>query len=138
MKQFTLGKDERLKHRSLVEKLFREGKAIKDYPLLLLVAVMELPNARPVQAAFSVSKRNVRKAYRRTAIKRLLREAWRTNKNPVYQKAQEGGKQLAIAFLYVGKELPDYALVESKILALNQRLMEDIPNLSPVDKPSEK
>lgn len=138
MKQFTLGKYERLKHRSLVEKLFREGKAYKDFPLLLLVSVMELPSSGPVQAAFSVSKRNVRKAHRRTAIKRLLREAWRTNKTPVYQQAEEGGKQLALAFLYVGKELPDYDLVVSKILALNQRLIEDIPNLSPVDNPSEK
>lgn len=123
--RFTLRKRERLTHRTIIERLFQTGKAYKDYPLILLVLPCELDV--PTQIVVNVSKRAFKRASDRNRIKRLLREAWRHSKHEVNDTAAAAQHQFALAYLYVGRELPEASLIHTKISELNQRLIQDIP-----------
>jgi ribonuclease P protein component len=109
---FTLGKAERLKSSVLIDKLFKEGKAVKLHGFTLLYLYHPLPVIFPAQAAFTVSKRNFRNANERNRIKRLLREAYRTMKPDFYQRIAGQNKQLALCIIYNGREIPALADVK--------------------------
>jgi ribonuclease P protein component len=86
--------------------------------------VVYLPSSiSELQAGFSVSTRNFKKATDRNRIKRLLREAYRLQKNILNRKP------LAIFFIYTGKELPDHITVKEKMKlaleSLNKRTNEN-------------
>lgn len=131
--RFTLRKRERLTHRTIIERLFQTGKAYKDYPLILLVLPCELDV--PTQIVVNVSKRAFKRASDRNRIKRLLREAWRHSKHEVNDTAAAAQHQFALAYLYVGRELPEASLIHTKISELNQRLIQDIPKFPSTNLP---
>ena len=108
----TLGKQERLKSRKLIEKLFKEGKSIKKFPLRLVYLQTEHTSPSPVQASFSVPKRNFKKAVDRNRIKRLLREAYRLERNQVSEELQ---KSYIFMVTFIGKKEPTYLEVQQKI-----------------------
>ena len=117
-KQFTLGKDERLKSRKLIEQLFGEGKKFTITPFR--VHYLFAGNEKPLfQFGVGVSNKNFKKAVDRNRIKRLTREAFRLQKLLLQQKLKEQDKGLNIFFIYTGKDIPEYKLVfdaVSKIL----------------------
>lgn len=77
--------------------------------------------ASPLQAGFSVSARHFKKAVDRNRIKRLMREAYRLQKNNLRVKLEENNKNLAVFFIFTGNQLPQYDEVFKKIhIALNR------------------
>ena len=80
----------------------------------------------PLQAGFGASSRNFKKAVDRNRIKRLSREAYRLQKQPLLDRLQEKGLSLAVFFIYTGKELPDYRTVTEKIGVALQKLIREI------------
>ncbi|MEN8115775.1 MAG: ribonuclease P protein component [Bacteroidota bacterium] len=110
---FTFKKEERLCSKKVIDKLFAEGESFLSFPIKISFIKTTLPSNSPVQAAFSVSKKNFKKAVHRNRIKRLMREAYRLNKNKIYE--QTGVEQVAIFFIFIGKELPDYTSIEKGI-----------------------
>lgn len=80
-----------------------------------------------MQATVSVSSRNFKKAVDRNRIKRQLREVYRLQKHPVEQKAAAGKNQLALFFIYTGKELPVYQDLYDKMTKVIFRLTEIEP-----------
>lgn len=121
-RQFTLGKHERLKRRKIIDELFRQGKYFVVSPFRVQYRFVSLPQGH-LQAGFSASSRNFKKAVHRNRIKRLTREAWRLQKNGLEKKLGERGQQLALFFIYTGKELPEYQLVYDKIGVVVNRLL---------------
>jgi ribonuclease P protein component len=124
-KQFTLGKDERLKSRKQIEKLFAEGKSFVVSPFRVYFIVNAHPSMIPggsfLQFGIGVSNKNFRKAVDRNRIKRLTREAWRLQKNELREATIKQAKQLNVFFIYTGKELTDFATVKEKVaLALKK------------------
>lgn len=75
---------------------------------------MELAAQYPVQAAFSVSKKNFKRAVMRNLLKRRMREAYRLNKGIVYQVVGRD-RQLAVMFIYAGREEKEYELIEKSM-----------------------
>jgi large subunit ribosomal protein L34 len=55
-------REERLKRKLIIEKLFTEGKAIHQYGLTLVYLATPLPTFYPAQVAFSVSKKQFKHA----------------------------------------------------------------------------
>ena len=134
-KQFTLGKEERLKSRKQIEKLFAEGKSFVVSPFRVYFIVNGHPSTIPVdsylQFGVGVSNKNFRKAVDRNRIKRLTREAWRLQKNELKEAAKKQAKQLNVFFVYTGKELTDFATVKEKVtLALKKLAAKVNENIS--------
>lgn len=107
--QGTFKKEERLCSKKIIDKLFTEGSSFLSYPLKIVYLPIDLPSQYRVQAAFSVSKKNFKKAVERNLLKRKMRESYRLNK---YTLFEESDKQLAIFFIYVAKEIVEYQRIE--------------------------
>lgn len=121
VKKNTLGKFERLKRRKAIEQLFKKGKHFSVFPLRVSYAFIPYIETS-LQAGFSASSRNFGKSTDRNRIKRLMREAYRLQKQPLQQVTIDKNVKLALFFVYVGKELPDMATVSEKIGVILQRL----------------
>jgi ribonuclease P protein component len=129
MQRYTFGKHERLVNKRLIEQLFNASRAYKDFPFMLLAHPAGKAE-ETLQVLISVSKRHMRKAHDRNRVKRLMREVWRMQKHKVNEALRHHGLTAVVALVYLGKELPDLAHVETKISALNQRFIEDMVNLT--------
>ena len=87
---------------------FEKGIKIKAFSLLVRALPAPLPADVPFQAAFSVGKKRFRRAVDRNRIKRLLREAWRLEKDGLSKNWEPGGPQWAVVFIFVGNEIPTF------------------------------
>lgn len=123
-KQFTLGKNERLKSRKQIEQLFKEGESFVVSPYKIYYLVKK---GQPgLQFGAGVSGKNFKKAVDRNRIKRLTREAWRLQKNEMKEKLQAYNKQLNVFLIYTGKEIPEYKFVFDKVKTSIEKLIKTI------------
>ena len=77
-----------------------------------------------LQAGFTVSARQFKKATDRNRIKRQMREAYRLQKNPLAEKLEATKLRLSIFFIYVGNELPEYEQLFKKTGSVISRLIK--------------
>jgi len=120
----TFKKEERLKSKKIIEKLFSEGDSFLSFPLKLVYRKTELLSKYPAQATFSVGKRNFKLAVHRNRIKRKVRESYRLRKHELYDVL--GDKQLALFFVFIGKEMPTYEQVDKAMQRSISRLIAEI------------
>jgi len=120
-KQFTLGKDERLKSRKVIDKIFAEGKVLLVSPYRILYLANEKSSVdmekagNNLQFGVGVSAKNFKKAVDRNKIKRLTREAWRLQKNEFQEAVKRKNLHANIFFVYVSKELTDFSTIKTKV-----------------------
>jgi len=125
MKQFSYNKTEKLKSRKQTEELFSKGKSFTIFPLRVLYLPIQQQEGS-VKAGVGVSSRNFKKAVQRNRIRRLLREAYRTEKIPLYHQLENTGGHLNLFLLYIGKEMPEYVLLKEKMRLIIQRLIKEL------------
>lgn len=122
MSEFSLSKNERLRSRKAIGELFTEGESFFIFPVKVVYREMPFDDGQPVKAAFSVSKRNFKRAVDRNRLKRLMRECYRLDKPGFYERLNHAGKQMAVMFIYAAKELKDYPTVEKGMLRALEKL----------------
>ncbi len=128
-KQFTLGKNERLRSRKQIELLFSEGKKFVVAPFRIFFVFTEnKAEARSsnLQFGIGVSTRNFKRAVDRNRIKRLCREAWRQQKNELKEYLTGSDHQLNVFIIYSGKDLPEYNLVFEKMGIALKKLKKEV------------
>jgi ribonuclease P protein component len=118
--RYRLRKEERLSSRKLLEKIFSEGKSFLVYPLKVIYVETEIIGNIPIKAAFAVSKKSFKKAVTRNLIKRRMREAYRLNKQQL--KFPPGKSFKAIVFIYIGKEVLNFRIIEKSIKRVFEKL----------------
>ena len=126
-KQYTLGKNERLKSRKQIEQLFSNGQRFVSPPFRIFYSFQTAPLPSvlsPLQAGFGASSRNFKTAVERNRIKRLIREAYRLQKNTLQDKLKEQKRKLNVFFIYTGKELPVYSVVYNSIKIALTKLID--------------
>ncbi|MFA7445375.1 MAG: ribonuclease P protein component [Flavobacteriaceae bacterium] len=122
--KFTYPKNEKLKKRKLIEKLFTQGKSVAKYPLRLVY--MEVENAEePFQLSVSVSKKYFKKAVDRNRFKRMLRETYRLNQHLLKENVT---KSYVFMLLYQSKDVLSFEEIHQKTIELFEKfksLQED-------------
>ncbi|MGK0387298.1 MAG: ribonuclease P protein component [Maribacter sp.] len=128
---FTFKKEEKLKRRKEIDRLFIEGKSFHQYPVRWVwsATTMSETNPFPCQVSVSVSKRKFKLAVDRNRVKRLMREAWRLNKHRLYDNLGEE-ERYSIMLIYTAKEELPLERIENKVkrgmkLFLKHRFLKD-------------
>lgn len=126
MEGFTFHKEERLCSQKIIGELFTSGESFLAYPLKVVFLKTEFPESHPAQAAFTVSKRNFKRAVKRNLLKRRMREAYRLNKSGFYTELAAKNLQIALMFVYVGKDIAEYPAIEKGMISAFKKLLAKI------------
>ena len=124
--RYTLGKEERLHSRKIIEQLFKEGKVFTTFPLRVIWKFSPEPHGNSLRAGITVSTKYFKKAVDRNRIRRLMKEAYRLQKYTLQTSLDERNLQLVIFIIYVGKEVPEYDLIVEKIAFVINKLQKII------------
>ena len=123
MEEFTLKKEERLCSQKIIGELFTSGESFLAYPLKVVFLKTDSSQTYPVQAAFTVSKRNFKSAVKRNLLKRRMREAYRLNKPAFQDELALRNLNLAMMFVYVGKDIVEYPAIEKGMKSAFKKLL---------------
>ena len=118
-KQFTLRKSERLKSRKAIDGLFKNGKRFTVSPIRVYYSINQ---GEGLQFGTGAITRNFKKAVDRNKVKRLIREAWRLQKNSLQEIVKEKELRLDLFLIYAEKEIPEYRFVYTQVGKIIKRL----------------
>lgn len=121
---FTYNKTEKLKSKKELDSLFANGKSFLVFPLKVFYSFSEKQDANNINLGVGVSKRNFKNATDRNRVKRLLREAYRLNKNPLHQSITN--KQLCFFILFIDKTIPE------KRIAIDEKMIKALDKLNKI------
>jgi ribonuclease P protein component len=119
------GKKDKLKSKKTIERLFNEGRSITVYPLRLVYLETEFKDSSILKTGVSVSKKHHKTAVSRNRIKRLLREAYRLNKQKFFNNSSTS---YAFMILYLSKEGTNSADINSAMKMLFQKFLDKTSN----------
>jgi len=122
----TLQKQDKLKSSLEIEAIYRENKFVLSYPVKCYYSLSEITeNKRAIRVAFAVPKKKIKLAIDRNKLKRRMRESYRLNYKKIFKTfIEQKDKQLALFFIYVGKDILDFKSIEEIRNAEPEALME--------------
>ena len=121
VKRFGLPQSERLKSRKQIDRLFAGGKGFSVFPVRVTYQFSKAEESG-AKIGVTASKRNFKKATDRNRIKRLLREAYRLQKEDLQTILQTTGKSGAVFFLYTGKTMAPFAEIKVAVAKCLKKL----------------
>ena len=108
-------KYERICKENDIQVLFDEGHGFSVYPYRVIY-LFRHDESRPVTCRLlvSVSKKRFHHAFKRNRVKRLMREAWRKNKAPLYEICQKDNISVDVALVYTATVIHSHEEVFTK------------------------
>ncbi|RYZ22547.1 MAG: ribonuclease P protein component [Chitinophagaceae bacterium] len=119
--RFRFPKAERLKSRKQIDKLFAGGKAFSVFPVRTIYQFTAAEKGS-LQAGVTASKKHFKKAVDRNRVKRLLREAYRLQKEELYLQVNTSKKAVSLFFIYTDKTIADFDTIKTAMAKSLQRL----------------
>lgn len=114
----TYPKNEKLKSRTTIDRMFAEGKSVSKYPLRLVYIPLEKVEDVPLKTGVSVSKKHFKKAHDRNYFKRVLRETYRHHKHIIINRLD---KPYAFMFFYQTKDRLSFEEINTKTIQLFEK-----------------
>lgn len=138
--RYTLRKTEKLRHKTLVDGLFAQGKSIYEYPLRLNYRMLndqELADSFRIktpddigvmQMMITVPKKKLKRAVDRVRMRRLIREAYRLYRHELKEQMEDNKeiRTLSMAFVYLHNDKMEYASIEKKMRKLLSRMGKEL------------
>jgi len=106
--------------------MFASGESFLSYPLKVVFLKTNSTKAYPVQAAFTVSKRNFKRAVKRNLLKRRMREAFRLNKPGFYDELAVKELHIAVMFVFIGKDMIEYPVIEKAMISAIKKVLAKV------------
>lgn len=130
MAAHTLSKRERLCSMKLTDRLFNGAgsHSMAAFPIRVVWMENECDGQEaPVQILVSVSKRHFKRAVKRNRVKRQLREAYRKEKQLLYDKLEATPQRgIMVAFIWLADDLYPSKEVADRMRKLLQRMAEKL------------
>lgn len=116
-------KYERICKENDIARLFSKGEGVSVYPYRVIY-LFRHDESHPVTVRLlvSVSKKRFHHAFKRNRVKRLMREAWRRNKGPLYEICQKDNISVDVALVYTATVLHSY----DEMLAKTRKAVQEI------------
>ena len=129
----SFSKPEHLCGEKRITRLFTQGDAFIAYPLRVVYLLEPKKDKESVSVMVSVPKKRFKRAVKRNRLKRLMREAYRLNKQILTEKIEEKQLQIHIAFNYVSNDVLDFATVEKKMKIALEKIIEKVCSFNSTD-----
>jgi ribonuclease P protein component len=123
--RLTFSKQERLRGKTRIESLVKQGKAVNEPSFRLIGLPMDMPAGVRAQIGFAVPKRNLRLAVDRNRTKRRMREAYRLQKPMLMAHLAEHDMHCAWLLIYQGRAVPTWEVAQRKITRCLNRWLEE-------------
>lgn len=118
-----LPKYERICKENDIKALFDRGVGLSVYPFRVIY-MFHRDESHPVTVRLlvSVSKKRFHHAVNRNRVKRLMREAWRRNKAPLYEICEKDNISVDVALVYTATVIHSY----EEMLKKAQKAVQEI------------
>ena len=121
-----LPKYERICKENDIKALFNKGVGVSVYPYRVIF-LFRRDESCPitVRMLVSVSKKRFHHAVKRNRVKRLMREAWRKNKAPLYEICKRDNISVDVALVYTATVIHSYEEMLKKTQKAVQEIVKD-------------
>lgn len=110
-----LPKYERICKQNDIVSLFDKGLGFSSYPYRVVYMFRPVGEKLPTcRLLVSVSKKRFHHAFKRNRVKRMMREAWRKNKAPLYAVCERNNISVDVALVYSATVIHSYVEMMGK------------------------
>lgn len=128
---YTLRKNEKLRSRTAINRLFDEGKSLMAFPLRAAYRQRE-PGENNVQFLVTIPKKRIRKAVNRVTLRRRVRESYRLARRELLTPVlEQNGCGVDIAFVYLDSTPAPYSVIQEKMTSLLTRIAQAVADAEP-------
>lgn len=126
MRIFSFSKDEILRKKKLIDRLFNEGSSFYLYPCKVYWLLTPLDTEYPAQVMIIAGKKAFKHAVDRNRTRRQIREAYRLQKQDLYKYLDSINQQCLLGIIYTSQSPAQPGEMNKKIKAVFKRLSFEI------------